>query len=111
MDTMGADIEATAGGSPPSARMIAEVERLKCSSIDESAGEGWHRGTNVEHVRAASAKTVHLEVSTRVKQCIRGCRQIIARYGERGKKVIRYEWKKNTSVSSRCCNGGGGFQL
>ena len=89
----GADIEVVARGGAVSARLAQEIERLKLAALDESAGEGYHRATNYEHIRAAAASSTTLKRSTRLKQCLEQAKNMQVNYGERGKMVSRHEWR------------------
>jgi hypothetical protein len=59
------DIRQVAGGAEPSDALTEEVDLINATSLDESAGEGYHRASNHEHTRAPGAKMLHLKNTTR----------------------------------------------
>lgn len=56
--------------------------------------EGYRRGTNHEKQRAPSSTTIHVKLATRVKSVIRTCRGFMRKHGDRGKAIVRFEWRK-----------------
>ena len=86
-------LEAVAAGCPCPAALHEEVARLACVSLDESAGEGYHRSTNHEHVRAASSTDASLKRKTRERQMLAHLKRFVYKHKGRGGDVVRFEWK------------------
>lgn len=89
---VGNDLRIRAAGGDLSTDLALEVRRAKWGSLNESCGEGYHRGTNHEHVRSPSATTIHLKSKVRQKNVIKTCRSFAHKYKEAGKAVLRLEW-------------------
>ena len=68
------------------------------SPLDESAGEGYHRGVSHEHTRAPSSSDMHLKQKVREKDAIRRVRAFRSKFGQRGMSVIRFEWTRYKRV-------------
>ena len=51
----GADVTAVGAGGPCSCRLVDEVFSINCASLDEGAGEGYHRSSNMVRQRAPNA--------------------------------------------------------
>jgi len=92
------DLERCAGGggvSPALQRMLTWMGDI---TLDESAGEGFHRSISHENCRCHNATTVHLKRSVCYKNMLADIRQFMRVYGERGKSVIAFEWKHYTRL-------------
>ena len=85
------EIRARGEECPPA--LLEEVDIHNQTPLDESPGEGYHRSTNHSRVRASSAKSPYLKQATRSAQNMKLMKEFIA-YGENGKKVLRFEWRK-----------------
>ena len=69
------------------------VRRIKLTPLDESAGEGYHRGTHLAQLRAMKrAKVPWIKGATRFKQNIGQVRGFLHEHGKRGRAVVREEW-------------------
>ena len=90
-------LERCAHGDEPSPSLKAEVSIMEETPLDESAGEGYHRSTNITRLRASNARSPYLKQSTRTKQNIALMKRFL-RLGPPGNLVIRYEWQKWTRV-------------
>ena len=88
------DIRRVALGDEASPELLEYIELLALTSLDESAGEGFHRATNAERTRAPSSRMVHLKGTTRHRYNLSYCKRFLKRYGEKGKRVFRFEWCK-----------------
>jgi hypothetical protein len=62
------DIRIVAAGGECSEALAKEVRLINWSSLDESAGEGYHRYTNIEATRARGSKMIHLKGESRHRQ-------------------------------------------
>ena len=93
-----ADLLARAAGGPCSDALKAEVKRIRHTPFDESCGEGYHRTTNHEKVRAPSATVAHLKRQTRVKGVVKTVRSFKAKHGQRGIAIFDYEWHHFTRL-------------
>ena len=69
------------------------VGLLNLASLDESAGEGYHRATNGEATRAHGCKMMHLKGTVRHKQNLAKCKRFLRSNDALGRKIFRYEWK------------------
>jgi len=86
------DIRRRAAGQDATKELLEEVKTINLASLDEGAGEGLHRSTNHEKTRAPGCKMVHLKGTARHKQDLAVCKSFLARWGDRGKDVFRYDW-------------------
>ena len=91
---LGGDIEKRSRGEPASAALLQEVQEMCYQPLDESLGEGYHRDTNVEKRRAAGSSQRHLKQNTRFSRSLLRLHQFQEKYGERGKAVVLFEWRK-----------------
>ena len=87
------DLKALAAGGPCAEALAAEVKLLQTAPLDESAGEGYHRGTTQEIQRAAASTTATLKRRSREKQNRRLARWFMKKYKRRGKQIVRFEWR------------------
>ena len=92
------DIEARAAGGEVTPALAEEVRILGHTPLDEGCGEGYHRDTSHEKIRAPSAATAHLKQHTRIKGVIKTFRKLCADNGRRGKAVVNYERKHWTRI-------------
>jgi len=93
MSRLEGDLRVRAEGGELSAALAAEVKAANTTNLDESVGEGTHRGTTLEQKRAPSSKTAALKRSIRLKGIIAKIRWFRRKYGGYGKKVVRYEFR------------------
>ena len=93
MRRLGGDIEQVSMGFDASPALLAEVEIFNLAPLDESCGEGYHRGTTMEMKRAPSSASAHLKQNNRFDQELARVRGFMRQFGPRGKRVVRYEWK------------------
>ena len=78
---------------------LAEEVRLLCyASLDESAGEGYHRSTNCERRRCAGAKLAYIKASTRIAANLKLVRGFLDKYRSKARRVVRYEWRNYKRV-------------
>ena len=87
------DLEVVADGGPVSPGLQHEVNVIKCSPLDESAGEGYHRGSNMEHLRSPHASTQTVVQKVRCDVGYERLEQAIATFGKPMRNTIRYEWR------------------
>ena len=88
------DVRRVANGEEASAELAKDVNLINWPSLDESAGEGYHRATNAEKTRARNASMMHLKGTARHKQHLRRCIGFARTHGQRGENVFRYEWRR-----------------
>ena len=93
-NSLGGDIERRSRGEPVSTALAMLVKKLKHITIVEDLGEGYHRDTNVEKRRAAAATARYLKQQTRFKMTIQHMRDFIAKHGDLGKQVFRFEFRR-----------------
>ena len=91
--TLKHDLEVVAAGGPASPALLAEVKTLLDTPLDESAGEGYHRLTNLTYQRAPVSTTETIVQDVRLTSCLSRVDDVVARYGAKGRAVIRYEWR------------------
>ena len=87
------DLQAVADGGAISAALDAEITKLCDGPLDESAGEGYHRGTNLVHSRAPVATTETVVQEVRLDSVLTRLKAMSSKYGRAGRNVIRYEWR------------------
>ena len=88
-----ADLQTRSVGGPCSPALADEVSVVDESPLDESAGEGYHRGTHLTRIRGRNSSAAHIKASTRLNQNLGHLRSWLAR-GKLGKRVLRYEWRQ-----------------
>ena len=91
MSRLEAAIVVVAEGGVPSQALLDQIRVMAHTPLDESAGEGYHRGTNHEKVRAPNSGTAHLKQDVRAKSVIRDVRQFVRTYHGLGRAVLRFE--------------------
>ena len=100
----GDDIAARAAGGEVSARLMELIVWLKTISLDESCGEGWHRGSNYEKKRAYASTPASLKRAVRRKNVFLRLKRFRRKYGHRADAVLRFEfrnWKRILSKRRR----------
>ena len=102
LQRVGNDLEARSRGEECTTALAKQVKVIKNSSLDETPGEGIHRGTNHEKTRAPSASSVHLKQKIRVKGVVKTLRGFCKQYGEPGQAVVRYEWEHYGRILQSC---------
>ena len=93
MRTLGGGIEAVARGEPVPDELQRYVDDVNLICLDENAGEGYHRDQSKEHERAPAATITHLKQDVRHDQEMERIERWCSAYGERGRQVVRYEWR------------------
>jgi hypothetical protein len=91
------DLEALAAGGVCTPSLQEEVVVVNDTPLDESAGEGYHRSTNCTRIRARNSSTAFVKQSTRTPQNVAQLKGLV-RKGNRGKMVLRYEWRNWSRV-------------
>jgi len=84
-------VERVADGGAPSQALLDFTRFLGHANLDENAGEGYHRGTHHELVRAPSSTTAHLKQQVRIKSVMAEIREFVRKYHAPGRAVIRFE--------------------
>jgi len=95
------DLEAVRDGAAPSARLALEVKRLENSPLVEDPGEGYHRGTTHEHVRAPSGSREHLIAVQRRAQNLARIKRILKDKLGKNKAVLNFEWRNFKRVLNK----------
>jgi len=90
--THGGYIQKVADGEEPSPELVELVKFVNLSPLNEGCGEGYHRGTTQEKTRAPASSCDHLKQANRFSQEHRRVKHFILKHGERGRRVVRYEW-------------------
>ena len=104
MTQFGGYVDQRAQGNDCAPELADAVKILQNANLEEGRGEGYNRGTSLEKKRAASSTSRHLKQSVRNKQCIARTRQFMARYGDRGARVLNFEiknWKRILQVKKK----------
>jgi len=91
--TIGGFIHARAQGEDAHPQLLEAVDRLDTVNLHEGCGEGWHRGSQHEKVRAYASTSQHLKRVNRRPGVFKRIRQFRLKYGARGCAVLRYEWR------------------
>jgi len=89
---VGQDLKDRAAGGDLTTALEDRVEIFEDSMLDESRGEGFHRGTNLEKQRAAASTAVHMKQKLRIKGVVKTIRKLFRTHGKAGREVFRYEW-------------------
>ena len=91
------DLKEVVASGECSLNLQDEVGVVNETPLDESAGEGYHRGTHCTRIRARSSTIAYVKMSTRMDQSVKHMKYFIRR-GEAGKRVVRYEWQNWSRV-------------
>ena len=73
-------------------RLKEGVRILRKAPLDESAGEGYHRSTNMTKIRAPGATLGHIKAAVRNKQNLGQVKKFLGKHKQRGRAVFRYDW-------------------
>ena len=87
------DLEQRAAGGEVAPRHQQMVKVIKYSPLDESAGEGYHRGTTHEKKRAAASSDKHLKQAARARPSIAKLVAFRKKFGRRAVAVFRHDWR------------------
>ena len=87
------DLELRAAGGDLTPALAEEVRCLEHTPLDEACGEGYHRDTTHEKVRAPSASMAHLKRNTRIKGVVKLIRTFCRENGHQGREIVRYEFR------------------
>ena len=101
MSAIEPDIVVVAEGGAPSVAVKDVVRIMGHTPFDESAGEGYHRDTSHEKVRAPSSTMAHLKANVRAKAVCKEIRDFMAKHHAEGRAVVRYEmlnWQRILQV-------------
>jgi len=101
---LGEPIKARAAGGDLHPKLEEFLEMMETTSLDESCGEGWHRGSQYEKKRAYSSVTASLKRSVRRKGVFLRLKKFKRMYGKRAEPVLRFEyknWKRILAKPSR----------
>lgn len=90
-------LEERAAGGPCDPSLAEEVSVMNATPLDESAGEGYHRGTHLTRLRAFASKSPYIKQSTRLNQNIGHIKKLL-QSGVAGKRVLRYEWRHYSRI-------------
>ena len=91
--SVGGDMDAVARGEPVSPALQEVVDEYNMTVLDENVGEGYHRGTGHELIRAPGSTITHVKQDVRFDQESERVRRWTTQFGERGRQVFRYEWR------------------
>ena len=91
-DKFRGDLEVRRAGGPASPAPSDEVAAINLASLDESAGEGYHRGTNTERIRCPSAKSPYIMQSTRFQENLVQVRGVLQKHKATARDVLRFDW-------------------
>ena len=92
VDSILDDLILRSEGGDCSVALEREVRLVNTACLDESAGEGWHRGTNLEKIRAPGAKLSHLKGAPRFKASIQRIKSFLYKHKRKGRDAIRSDW-------------------
>jgi len=95
---LGGDIDSRAQGGDLSPALAQEVAEINMSPLGEDPGEGYHRGSTHENTRAPASSTHHIVQNNRASQELERARSWVLKYGDRGRQVVRFEWRSWTRV-------------
>lgn len=98
MTKIGGDIDRRSKGEPASEALEREVEILSHSPLNEAPGEGFHRGTHCEKLRAPASSDIHLKQTNRRREVLKRMMAFKKKHGAKGKAVIRHEWRNWTRI-------------
>jgi len=110
LDKVGHDLQCRAQGGEASTALLAEISELEDTMLEEGAGEGVHRGTNLEKIRAAASTSIHIKQKIRVKGVVKTVRRFLHTHGKAGREAFRFECKCVFSGFSRPALSGDGGQ-
>ena len=91
---LGPHIQARAAGGDVHPHLAEMLARMDTVNLDESCGEGWHRGSAYEKKRAYAATPAHLKRAVRRQGVYRRIRKFRRTHGKAGDAVVRFEFRK-----------------
>ena len=92
-ERVGGDIEKRSQGEDVTPALRRVIDTYCKTPFDESCGEGYHRGTHLEHSRAPHSTSAHLKQVNRFKTVLKKTEAFAEAHGERGAAVVRFEWR------------------
>jgi len=98
---VGDDIQTRASGGEVTAELQALVDFFKTVNLNESCGEGWHRGSQYEKKRAYASTVSSLKRAVRRKGVFFRLKQFRRLYGKRGVEVLRFEFRNWKRILSK----------
>ena len=87
-------LEDVAAGGAVDPELADEVGRVNMAALDESAGEGYHRASNIVRSRCAGASSAYIKQSTRFSENLTDIRAFLKQHKHAGRQVIRFEWSQ-----------------
>ena len=93
MRRAGGDVERRSLGENVSDALQAEIDVFALLPLSEGPGEGIHRDHTHEKTRASASTSQHLKQDVRRQQEQNRIQTFRNAYGERGRQVMRYEWR------------------
>ena len=87
------ELELVANGCPCPKRLWDLVLQIRTACLDESLGEGFHRGTTRELARAPGSTLRSLKRAVRIKHVLKLAKWLMRLYKHLGKNVIRHDWR------------------
>ena len=87
------DLEQRAAGGETTPQHQDAVRIMKLSPLDESCGEGYHRGTTHGKKRAAASSSKHLKQAVRTRPSIAKLVAFRKKHGHRAIAVFRHDWR------------------
>ena len=97
----GQHMRARADGGDVHPKLAELLEQIETINIDESCGEGWHRGSAYEKNRAPASSCAHLKQAVRRQGVFKRIRKFRKKYGTLGKDVVRYEFRNWKRILAR----------
>lgn len=91
-EEFGSAMQAVSEGGDASDALNREVALINTACLDESAGEGYHRGTNLTKIHCPGAKTPYIVQSQRFQGSVKQMKTFLLKFGEQGRGVVRFDW-------------------
>lgn len=87
------DVRQVANEGEVTAKLKRAISVLENCPIDESAGEGYHRGTHYVKQRSTASKLPFIKASVRFQQNLRAIKDFLKSEGDTGRNIVRWEWR------------------
>ena len=98
MKRLGEAIQVVALGGPVSTELAHEVYLINTSPLDETAGEGYHRSSNIAGRHCPGAMSPYIKQSCRLEENLRQVKSFMSKFKHEGRQVLRFEWKNYMGI-------------
>ena len=106
MNRLGEAIQVVALGGPVSTELAHEVYLINTCPLDESAGEGYHRSSNITRLHCPGAMSPYIKQSCRLEENLSQVKSFMSKFKHEGRQVLRFEWQNYMRILQTRPNHG-----